>query len=42
VVKALASNHPIFCSICNNSLRGHTKAGLIQCALAEIKSGEKT
>ena len=31
----------IFCSICSNSLIGHTKARLIQCALAEIKRGEK-
>ena len=36
------ATHSIFCSICNNSLRGHTKARLIQCALTEIKRGEKT
>jgi len=36
------ASHSIFCSVCNNSLRGHTKARLIECALTEIKGSEKT
>ncbi len=41
VVKAMASNHSIFCSICNGSLSEHNEIQLIQCALDEIKRGEK-
>jgi len=40
VVKSLESSHAIFCSVCNNSLRGHTKAKLIECALNTVKRGE--
>ena len=42
MVKAMASNHSIFCSICNNSLTEHNEIQLIQCALDEIKRGEKS
>ena len=36
------TNHSIFCSVCNDSLLEHNEIQLIQCALDEIKRGEKS
>jgi len=41
-MKAVASNQSVFCSICNDSLSEHNEIQLIQCALDEIKRGEKS
>jgi len=38
----MASNQSIFCSICNSSLSEHNEIQLVQCALDEIKRGEKS
>ncbi len=42
MVKAMASSQSVFCSICNDSLSEHNEIQLIQCALDEIKRGEKS
>jgi len=36
------TNHSIFCSVCKDSLTEHNEIQLIQCALDEIKRGEKS